>query len=61
MFLGLDPAGPEFSGNLDNACRLDRSDAAFVDIMHTDGEVVGGAGLMDQVWTKEESNFNGQV
>ncbi|XP_030842161.1 pancreatic lipase-related protein 2 isoform X1 [Strongylocentrotus purpuratus] len=46
---GLDPAGPEFSGNLDNACRLDRSDAPFVDIMHTDGEVVGGAGLMDQL------------
>ncbi|XP_030842162.1 pancreatic lipase-related protein 2 isoform X2 [Strongylocentrotus purpuratus] len=48
---GLDPAGPEFSGNLDNACRLDRSDAPFVDIMHTDGEVVGGAGLMDQIST----------
>ena len=49
---GMDPAGPEFSGDLDNACRLDRSDALFVDAMHTDGEILigGGAGLMDEVW-----------
>ncbi|XP_030842163.1 pancreatic triacylglycerol lipase [Strongylocentrotus purpuratus] len=48
---GMDPAGPEFSGDLDNACRLDRSDALFVDAMHTDGEILigGGAGLMDEL------------
>ncbi|XP_054765927.2 pancreatic lipase-related protein 2-like [Lytechinus pictus] len=48
---GMDPAGPEFGGDLDNACRLDRSDALFVDAMHTDGEILlgGGAGLMDEL------------
>ncbi|XP_041463869.1 pancreatic lipase-related protein 2-like, partial [Lytechinus variegatus] len=45
---GLDPAGPGFSGNLDNSCRLDKSDAAFVDVIHTDGEPAG-AGLLDEL------------
>ena len=34
--LGLDPAGPYFL-SMPNFVRLDRSDAAFVDIIHTDG------------------------
>eukprot|EP00057_Strongylocentrotus_purpuratus_P024474 XP_011678948.1 PREDICTED: pancreatic triacylglycerol lipase [Strongylocentrotus purpuratus] len=48
---GLDPAGPEFSGDLDKSCRLDNTDASFVDVMHTDGEILilGGLGLMDEV------------
>ncbi|XP_071477033.1 pancreatic lipase-related protein 2-like [Diadema antillarum] len=34
---GLDPAGPDFLGNLHNDCRLDKTDALFVDVIHTDG------------------------
>ncbi|CAG2232270.1 Pancreatic triacylglycerol lipase [Mytilus edulis] len=35
---GLDPAGPEFN-TADQRVRLDPADAAFVDIIHTDGEI----------------------
>ncbi|CAC5375490.1 PNLIPRP1 [Mytilus coruscus] len=35
---GLDPAGPEFN-TADQRVRLDPSDATFVDIIHTDGEI----------------------
>ncbi|XP_038071471.1 pancreatic lipase-related protein 2-like isoform X2 [Patiria miniata] len=37
---GLDAAGPNFSGN-DPACRLDPTDAIFVDAIHTDAELLG--------------------
>nr|KAG5708265.1 hypothetical protein BaRGS_021199 [Batillaria attramentaria] len=46
---GLDPAEPYFV-HLDNDMRLDKSDAVFVDIMHTDGEafaVTKGYGMAD--------------
>lgn len=43
---GLDPAGPTFH-HLSNEYRLDRGDAQFVDIIHTNGgkEFIGGAFL----------------
>ncbi|XP_038073631.1 pancreatic lipase-related protein 2-like [Patiria miniata] len=41
---GLDPAGPYYTSN-DPACRLDASDAIFVDVIHTDAEAVG-AGIV---------------
>ncbi|KAH1186277.1 lipase member I [Mauremys mutica] len=37
---GLDPAGPSFSGKPPNE-RLDHTDAQFVDIIHTDIDVLG--------------------
>ena len=42
-FKGLDPAEPYFEGT-DPVVRLDPSDAAFVDVIHTDGGpiLVGG-------------------
>ncbi|XP_030839198.1 pancreatic lipase-related protein 2 [Strongylocentrotus purpuratus] len=49
---GLDPAGPGFGGKrVRNFCRLDKSDATFVDVIHTDGELIamGGLGLMDEL------------
>ncbi|XP_054772596.2 pancreatic triacylglycerol lipase-like [Lytechinus pictus] len=49
---GLDPAGPGFGGKrVRNFCRLDKSDARFVDVIHTDGELIamGGLGLMDEL------------
>lgn len=39
---GLDPAGPLFEGR-DPSQRLDPSDAAFVDVVHTDGGMLGYA------------------
>lgn len=38
---GLDPAGPGFRGDLDRRCRLDPSDADFVDNIHTDVDQYG--------------------
>ncbi|XP_785102.2 pancreatic lipase-related protein 2 [Strongylocentrotus purpuratus] len=49
---GLDPAGPLFGGyGVKSNYRLDKTDAAFVDVIHTDGDfaAVGGMGLMDQL------------
>ncbi|KAJ2938931.1 hypothetical protein O0L34_g17742 [Tuta absoluta] len=37
---GLDPAGPCY-GRIDEDLRLHKSDAGYVDAMHTDGEVLG--------------------
>ncbi|XP_033628973.1 lipase member I-like [Asterias rubens] len=37
---GLDPAGPNFNLN-DPACRLDPTDALFVDVIHSDAELLG--------------------
>ncbi|XP_071487026.1 pancreatic triacylglycerol lipase-like [Diadema antillarum] len=44
---GLDPAGPEFTG-CENYCKISKSDATFVDVIHSDGELTG-AGLLDQL------------
>ncbi|XP_033640396.1 pancreatic lipase-related protein 2-like [Asterias rubens] len=44
---GLDPAGPNFSLN-DPSCRLDPTDAIFVDVIHTDAEAIG-AGIVQVV------------
>jgi hypothetical protein len=41
---GLDPAGPFFSGK-DIAVRLDKSDADFVDVIHSNTELALGLGL----------------
>ena len=47
-FLGLDPAGPLFEG-YDPTVRLDKSDADYVDIIHSNGEslIVGGFGAWE--------------
>ncbi|XP_032755294.1 lipase member I [Rattus rattus] len=37
---GLDPAGPKFSGKPSN-CRLDYTDAKFVDVIHSDSQGLG--------------------
>lgn len=44
---GLDPAGPYFE-NTDTVVRLDKTDAKFVDVIHTDGAstLQLGLGLM---------------
>lgn len=47
---GLDPAGPLFSGKK-IAVRLDKSDAKFVDVIHSNTEIALGLGL----GTAEES------
>ena len=41
---GLDPAGPNFEYN-DPACRLDPTDATFVDVIHSDGETLLELGM----------------
>ena len=41
---GLDPAGPFFEKK-DKAVRLDRDDAKFVDVIHSNGEPSFGLGL----------------
>lgn len=43
--IGLDPAGPLFESQ-DPRARLDSSDAAFVDVIHSNGEnlILGGLG-----------------
>ncbi|KAJ8017885.1 Lipase member H [Holothuria leucospilota] len=45
----LDPAGPGFSGESNSACRLDPSDADFVDNIHTDADLYGTAVNMGHV------------
>lgn len=44
-FSGLDPAGPLFESQ-DTRARLDETDAAFVDVIHSNGEnlILGGLG-----------------
>ena len=42
---GLDPAGPEFE-ECEDYCKLDSSDSNFVDVIHTNGGVLG---IMEQV------------
>ncbi|XP_794147.1 lipase member H-like [Strongylocentrotus purpuratus] len=58
---GLDPAGPLFGGT-DNQCKLDRSDAMFVDVIHTDGDMLlfGGAGLMEECGDHDWYPFGGK-
>ncbi|KAJ8038963.1 Pancreatic triacylglycerol lipase [Holothuria leucospilota] len=46
---GLDPAGPGFSGESNSACRLDPSDADFVDNIHTDDNMYGSPTDMGHV------------
>ncbi|PIK51537.1 putative pancreatic lipase-related protein 2 isoform X2 [Apostichopus japonicus] len=41
---GLDSAGPGFRDVLDS-CKLDPSDAIFVDCIHTDGDILLGGGF----------------
>ncbi|XP_060593386.1 inactive pancreatic lipase-related protein 1-like isoform X2 [Ruditapes philippinarum] len=45
---GLDPAGPAFE-YWPEITRLDKNDAVFVDVIHTDGDLVGGIGMMRAV------------
>ncbi|PIK62060.1 putative pancreatic lipase-related protein 2 isoform X2 [Apostichopus japonicus] len=46
---GLDPAGPGFSSQSDSRCRLDPSDADFVDNIHTDDDTYGSSTDMGHV------------
>ncbi|PIK50651.1 putative pancreatic lipase-related protein 2 [Apostichopus japonicus] len=46
---GLDPAGPGFSGESNSGCRLDPSDADFVDNIHTDDDTYGSSTDMGHV------------
>lgn len=45
---GLDPAAPLFA-DTDQIVRLDRSDAYFVDIIHTDASLLGGLGMHQRI------------
>ena len=47
---GLDPAGPLFEG-YEPTVRLDKSDAAYVDVIHSNGEslIVGGFGTWEPI------------
>ncbi|KAL9882889.1 pancreatic triacylglycerol lipase isoform 2-T3 [Glossina fuscipes fuscipes] len=45
---GLDPAAPLFA-ETHGVVRLDRSDAHFVDVVHTDGNLLGGLGLYERL------------
>ena len=47
---GLDPAGPLFEG-YDISVRLDKSDAKYVDVIHSNGEslIVGGFGIGEPI------------
>ena len=49
-FSGLDPAGPLFEG-YEPSVRLDKSDAAYVDVIHSNGEslIVGGFGTWEPI------------
>ncbi|XP_065362734.1 pancreatic triacylglycerol lipase [Calliphora vicina] len=44
----LDPAAPLFA-ETDPIVRLDRSDAHFVDVIHTDGNLLGGLGMYQRI------------
>jgi hypothetical protein len=46
----LDPAGPLFEG-YDTSVRLDKSDANYVDVIHSNGEAiyVGGFGIAEPI------------
>ena len=50
MCSGLDPAGPLFEG-YDPRVRLDKSDAEYVDVIHSNGEslIVGGFGVWEPI------------
>ena len=48
VLLGLDPAKPYFEGT-NPRCRLDKNDAQFVDVIHTD---IYQAGTNEQVSSK---------
>ena len=47
---GLDPAGPLFEG-YDPSVRLDKTDASYVDVIHSNGEslIVGGFGTWEPI------------
>ena len=49
-FSGLDPAGPLFEG-YDGKVRLDKNDADYVDVIHSNGEslIVGGFGTWEPI------------
>ena len=50
LHLGLDPAGPLFEG-YDVKVRLDKTDAHYVDVIHSNGEslIVGGLGVWEPI------------